>query len=118
MTLGVKVPDLIDEFLVAKAQDKLSKSYLDQLSNTVRRFARSFPGEIMAIRSGEVDRWLRSLSGSPVTRNSIHRCIKVFLSFAKARGYLPPTEATAGELVPLAREGQSKTVGMSNQRMD
>jgi hypothetical protein len=85
VTLGAKVPDLINEFLAAKAQDHLSKSYLDQLSIAVRRFAKAFPGEIMAIKSGELDRWLRSLSGSPVTRNSVHRCIKVFLSFAKAR---------------------------------
>ena len=109
VTLGAKVPDLINEFLAAKAQDHLSKSYLDQLSIAVRRFAKAFPGEIMAIKSGELDRWLRSLSGSPVTRNSVHRCIKVFLSFAKARGYLPPQEATAAELVPLAKEGQTKT---------
>ena len=109
VTLGAKVPDLIDEFLTAKAQDHLSKSYLDQLSIAVRRFAKAFPGEIMAIKSGELDRWLRSLSGSPVTRNSVHRCIKVFLSFAKARGYLPPKEATAAEMVPLAKEGQTKT---------
>lgn len=90
VTLGAKIPDLIDEFLTAKAQDHLSKSYLDQLSIAVRRFAKAFPGGIMAIKSGELDRWLPSLSGSPVTRNSVHRCIKVFLSFARRAGTCRP----------------------------
>jgi integrase len=109
VTLGAKVPDLIGEFLASKAQDNLSKSYLDQLAITVRRFAKAFPGEIMAIKSGEVDRWLRSLAGSPVTRNSVHRCVKVFFTFAKARGYIPASEATAAEMLSLAKEVDTTT---------
>ena len=107
--LGVKVPDLIDEFVKAKAQDNLSRIYRFQLAGSVKRFAATFPGEILAIKSGDVDRWLRSLNHPPVTRNSLHRCIKVFFSFAKSRGYLPQSEATAAELVPIAKQGETKT---------
>ena len=107
--LGVKVTDLIEEFLATKAQDKLSRCYQFQLAGSVRRFAAAFPGELLAIKSGEVDRWLRSLNHPPVTRNSLHRCLKVFFSFAKSRGYLPQSEATALELVPMAKEGEAKT---------
>jgi len=107
--LGVKVPDLIDEFVKAKAEDNLSRIYRFQLSGSVKRFAAAFPGEILTLKSGDIDRWLRSLNHTPVTRNSLHRCIKVFFSFAKSRGYLPQSEATAAELVPIAKEGETKT---------
>jgi hypothetical protein len=86
--LGVKVPDLIAEFVKAKAEDNLSRIYRFQLSGSVKRFAAAFPGEILIIKSGDIDRWLRSLNHTPVTRNSLHRCIKVFFSFAKSRGQL------------------------------
>jgi integrase len=105
----VKVPDLIAEFVKAKAEDNLSRIYRFQLSGSVKRFAAAFPGEILIIKSGDIDRWLRSLNHTPVTRNSLHRCIKVFFSFAKSRGYLPQSEATAAELVPVAKEGETKT---------
>ena len=107
--LGVKVPDLIDEFLKAKAEDNLSINYRLQLSGSIKRFLVAFPGEILTIKSGDIDRWLRSLNHPPVTRNSVHRCVKVFFSFAKSRGYLPQSEPTAAELVPLAKQGQTKT---------
>jgi integrase len=107
--LGVKVPDLIAEFVKAKAEDNLSRIYRFQLSGSVKRFAAAFPGEILIIKSGDIDRWLRSLNHTPVTRNSLHRCIKVFFSFAKSRGYLPQSEATAAELVPIAKEGETRT---------
>jgi hypothetical protein len=61
VSLGAKVPDLINEFLAAKAQDSLSKTYLGQLATAVGRFARVFSGEIMNIKSGAIDRWLRGL---------------------------------------------------------
>ena len=109
LQLGVKVPDLIAEFVKAKAEDNLSRVYRLQLSGSVKRFAAAFPGELLIIKSGDIDRWLRSLNHTPVTRNSLHRCIKVFFSFAKSRGYLPQSEATAAELVPVAKEGETKT---------
>jgi integrase len=109
MTLGVKVPDIVPEMIEAKKQDQLSSSYLSQLAITARRFAEAFPDEINSIGSGDIDRWLRGLGGSPVTRNSIHRCIKVLFSFAKSRGYLPRSEATAPEMLPLAKVGDTVT---------
>ncbi|MCB1279722.1 tyrosine-type recombinase/integrase [Prosthecobacter sp.] len=109
VTLGVKVADIIDEFLKAKAQDGVSSRYLNQLAVNVRRLAKAFPGEVMAIKPGDLDRWLRGLGGSPVTRNSVHRCIKVFFAFAKARGYLPASEASAAEMLHLAKTGDVKT---------
>ncbi len=107
--LGVKASDIIEEFMAAKAEDKLSRGYQFQLAGSVRRFAKAFPGELLTIKPGDIDRWLRGLGYVPVTRNSLHRCIKVFFSFAKARGYLPQSEATSAERVPMAREGDTET---------
>jgi integrase len=50
-----------------------------------------------------VDAWLRSLKISPVTRNSMLRCIKVLFSFAKAQNYLPDEKNTAVEQIPQVR---------------
>lgn len=108
-TLGKKVPEAAAEMIEAKQQDGLSTVYIGQLKTAAGRFAKAFPGEIMAISSGDIDRWLRKLGGSPVTRNSVHRCIKVLFSFAKARGYLPGAEQTAAEMLPLAKEGDVET---------
>ncbi len=107
MKIGVKAEDILEEFLESKRQDLVSQTYLNQLSLAVRRFCKVFHGEIMKISTGEIDKWLRGIAKSPVTRNSIHRCIKVFFAFAKARGYLPQSEATAAELLPLAKEGDT-----------
>ncbi|MFM7604206.1 MAG: hypothetical protein ACKO8Z_03275 [Prosthecobacter sp.] len=63
----------------------------------------------MSINSGDIDRWLHGLARYPVIRYSVHRCIKVFFSFAKARSYLPASEATAAEVLSLAREGDTVT---------
>lgn len=107
--IGVKVPDMIEEFLQAKAQDQASESYLIGLRQTLRRFATAFPGEILHIQSNDIDRWLRSYQVSPVTRNSMLRCVKVFFSFAKTCSYLPRTEASAAELVSLVKTGDTTT---------
>jgi integrase len=117
MTIGAKVTEIVPEFLAAKAQDNLSKVYRGNLSMNLRRFSAHFPGEIMAIKAGDFDRWLRSLNGTTVTRNSVHRGIKVFFSFCKARGYLPASEATVAELVPLAKETQAKAEIFDPQSM-
>ena len=107
--VGAKVPDIIEEFLKAKAQDKASQAYLKSLGQNLRRFAGSFPGEILHIQSDDIDRWLRKFQISPVSRNSILRCLKVFFSFCKTRSYLPRAEASAAELVALVKTGDTNT---------
>jgi integrase len=107
--LGSKVPEVMKEFLAAKAQDKMSPHYQKQLFFALRKFSAEFDGEILSIQSSDIDRWLRKLYSKPVTRNSVLRCIKVFFSFAKSRSYLPPSEATAAELVPMTKTGDTET---------
>jgi integrase len=114
---GSKVPEVASECMRAKIEDNLSPIYLSQLKNNLSRFAQAFPGEIMSIQAGELDRWIRSLGGSPVTRNSVLRCIRVFFSFARARNYLPAAEKTVAEQVPMAKVGETETGIFTPQEM-
>jgi len=105
--LGAKVPDVIEVFLRSKAQDKISACYQLQLKQNLARFSAAFPGEILHIRGGDIDLWLRGLGVSPATRNSMLRCIKVFFSFAKAHAFLPAQEASAADLVAMVKTGDT-----------
>ncbi len=107
--LGMKTADIVQELLAAKTQDGISRSYHQQLSITLARFVAAFPGEIMHIQAGEIDQWIRGLYTSPVTRNSVLRCIKVFFSFAKARSYLPTSEEAVTTLIPMVKTGDTQT---------
>lgn len=115
--LGATVAQVVEECLKAKAEDRASPEYHSKLTTTLARFVRAFPGEILSIKAGEIDRWLRSLGGSPVTRNSILRCIRVLFSFAKSRSYLPASEATAAALVPMAKVGEIETGILTPEQM-
>jgi integrase len=90
---------------------------MKQLSINLARFASAFPGEILHIKSSEIDRWVRGLFTSPVSRNSMLRCIKVFFSFAKSRSYLPVSETTAAELVRMAKTGATEAGIFTPQEM-
>ena len=116
--VGRTVPEIIPEFLQAKTEDRASKRYLDQLKHALNRFAKAFPCEILAIQTDDIDRWLRAMKVSPVTRNGILRMIKVFFSFAKSRAYLPKSEATAVELLSKVKEGETKTEIFTPEQME
>lgn len=105
--IGAKVPAIMEEFLKSKKQDKISACYLLQLSQRLGRFAKAFPGEIMHIKSAEIDRWLRGQAVVPTTRNSTLRCVKVFFAWAKTHSYLPRSEASAAELLSMVKTGDT-----------
>lgn len=107
--LGAKVPAIVQEFLKAKAEDNASKRYQDQLAHCLGRFAKTFPGEMLQIKSSDIDAWLRGTGLSPASRNNFLRCIKVFFSFAKARSYLPKSEATEPELMSKVKQPDTVT---------
>jgi integrase len=97
------VPEVVAELLKIREQDGASTKYLGQLRTTLNRLAAKFPGPILEVTGPDVDAWLRSLKISPVTRNSMLRCIKVLFSFAKAQNYLPDEKTTAVESIPQVR---------------
>jgi integrase len=116
--MGRTVPEIIPEFFQAKTEDRASKRYIDQLKHALNRFGEAFPGDILAIQTDDIDRWLRAMKVSPVTRNGILRMIKVFFSFAKSRAYLPKSEATAVELLSKVKEGETKTEIFTPEQME
>ena len=97
--LGMTVPQVYQEMLVAKKQDGLSKSYQVQLKAILGLFAAAFPGPILHVKSEQIDQWLRKTTNSPVTRNNRLRNIRVMFSFAKQRNYLSKSDTTQAELV-------------------
>ena len=95
--------EVVAELLKVREQDGASKVYIGQLRTTLNRFATKFPGPILEIAGPDIDTWLRSLEISPVTRNSMLRCVKVLFSFAKSQNYLPDERATAVEQIQQVR---------------
>jgi integrase len=109
VTLGVKVPEIVGEFLTAKRTDAVSHRYLLQLTQTLRRFEQSFPGPILEVTAEKIDDWLRELKVTPRTRNGYLTQLRVFFGYAKQRGYLPRSEATEPEALKKAKVGDTDT---------
>ena len=89
------VPGIVAGLLEAKARDGAGRLYIGQLRANLNRFALRFPGRILDVTAGDIDAWLRSLSVSNVSRNSVLTSVKVLFSFARSQGYLPEDQATA-----------------------
>ena len=103
-TGGVMVAKIIDEFVVAKTQDRISKRYLEFIQ-ILRRFAEKLPGPIDIITTQQIDGWVRRGDHSVVTRNHWIVLLKQLFSFARQQGYLPKSEPTAAEALKIGRKG-------------
>jgi integrase len=80
--------ELVDELIPAKAADGASAPYLTDLRCRLGQFSTSFGNRLVSeIQAHEIDRWLRDLDVSPVTRNNSRRVLRTAFSFAKARNY-------------------------------
>jgi integrase len=89
---------LVKELVEAKEKDGASARHVSDLRSRLNIFAAKFDGQPVAtITSAEIDDWLRSLNGSPVTRNHYRRLIVLAFNFAVQRGYATdnPAEKTA-----------------------
>jgi integrase len=82
------VSDVLEELLDVKAQDGRATKYIRDMRSRLNIFAGSF-GEkaIHGVTAREIDDYLRSLSGSAVSRNNSRRLIGVLFSFAVTRRY-------------------------------
>ena len=107
--LGATVPDVVKEFLAAKAQDGVSKRYLDQLRSDMKRFAASFPGPLLHVKSEQIDQWLRNLGVAPRTRNGTLTSLRTLFTFAKGRSFLPKNEVTETDSLAKAKVGDTDT---------
>ena len=99
VTLGTTVSEVVEELIIAKEQDGMSRRYLLQLRSILRLFAKAFPGPIMHVRSEEIDSWLRASKLAPISRNNRLTVLRVLFNFAKQRSYVPASEKSAAEMV-------------------
>jgi integrase len=80
--------ELVGQLLSAKESDGASAPYLIDLRCRLGQFSESFGDRLVSeIQSHEIDRWLRGLSVSPVTRNNSRRVLRTAFSFAVAHKY-------------------------------
>jgi integrase len=100
--------ELVKELVATKEKDGASQRHVDDLRSRLTIFANKFDGQPVAtITSAKIDDWLRSLTGSPVTRNHYRRLIVLAFNFAVQRGYATsnPAEKTAKAKEPKADIG-------------
>ena len=94
---------LVEEMLIAKEADGLSKRHVDDLESRLSYFSAKFDGKpVAAISSAEIDDWLRELRVAPATRNHYRSVAIQAYNFAIGRGYAVenPAAATAKVKTP------------------
>ena len=106
-TTGVSVSKVIEEFLAAKKQDRMSTHYLKSLQSILKKFRQALPGEIARVTTQQIDAWLRAGDYSAVTRNNRLKRVKLLFGYARQSGYLPKREPTAAEELKHRKQGDT-----------
>jgi integrase len=103
VTKSETVANALESFLAAKADDNLRERYLEDLRSRLGRFAESFGERKLAdISSAELDRWLRELHQSPLSRNTFHLRLHTLFEYARQRGWVQTN--------PLKDVGRAKVI--------
>src|SRR5262249_49227031 len=83
-----KVEEVKAEMIRSKSQDSRSPRYIRDLQQKLSAFVGDFAGRpIHEITAPELDRWIRSLKVSGVTRNGYKRALGVLFSYALKMEY-------------------------------
>ena len=78
----------VEFFLQAKEKDGKSVRYLQDLRTRLAHFSQAFGSEkVAAIRTLEIDNWLRELDLSPQSRNNYRTVLNAFFNYMVNRGY-------------------------------
>lgn len=115
---GVKVPQVVEELLLIKKQDRVNAHYLKLLDGILHKFAETFPGEISKVTGAMIDAWLRRGGHSMVTRNNWLKRVKELFAFAKRRGYLPKGEATVAESLKRGKQADTDVGIFTPEQME
>lgn len=103
VTKSETVSNALDSFLSAKADDNMRPRYLEDLRSRLGRFAETFGMRKLAdISATEIDRWLRELHQSPLSRNTFHLRLHTFFEYARQRGWIetnPLKDVTRAKVV-------------------
>ncbi len=90
------LPEIVDEFFAAKAQDGASPVYLRTMRYHLNPLRERFKTPIINVTVADLEGWLRSLGHSARTRRNAAVTLTTLFRFARGLGYLPknaPTEA-------------------------
>lgn len=92
------IGELVPLFLEAKEAANVSKIYLKVYRCQIQHFQKQFGAmQLSAITTPDIDRFLRSQTCSPVTKNNIRRNIVTLFTWARQQGYLQEDRKTAAE---------------------
>jgi integrase len=98
ITRSQTVSHVVDELQAACKADGKSVRYLSDLKYRLGRFAADFGSRHIAeITTTDIDRWLRELNLSPVSRNTFRRRLVTLFKFAKIHGWcrtIPAADST------------------------
>ncbi len=108
----VKLPDLVEVFLASIREQKLSRRYVLDMQARLHKAAESFTGQIVKIRTADVDAWLKGMKQtSGRTRNNYRNAIITLFRFAKDKGYLLRDQQTEAEY-SSRYNGQGGAIGI------
>ncbi len=108
---GVGVLRVVEEILLEKRQDRVSRQHYNDLHSVFHRFAADLPLPISTLTTQQIEGWIRRGDHGATTRNNWIRRIKDLFGFAKRRGYLPKNEPTAADSVKPVK-GHDTDVGI------
>lgn len=84
------IPELVDQFL-AQQEGELSADWHAHLAHALNRFAGHFQAPLHALRSADINAWLRALEVGARTRHNYRAAVEQLARWAQANGHLPLT---------------------------
>lgn len=111
------VPQIVDELIETKRQDKLSERYIKQLEYDLSRFATRFQYPINRVLGTDIDSWLRDLKVGPRTRNNLRNSIQALFNFAISKKYLPKDHDEL-DAVPVAKDSDGEIEIFTPEEME
>ena len=94
----ITVSEAAAQFQEAKRDAQVSSIYLKVFRCQMRKFCEQFgPMQLADLSTQDLDRFLRSQTCGPVTRNNIRRNMVTLSTWARNQGYLPQDKKTSAE---------------------
>lgn len=117
MQLTATVPELVAKLVADLKADQKSDYHIKATQQRLTAFAGAFPGQIIELKTEQIDKWLRELrgkskGGQPVdlagkTRNHYRNTVVQLFNYAQTNGCLPKGMPTEAEGTKVVAEGHS-----------